>query len=193
MGNTITGTWAKVMYGVPQGSMLGPLLFLLFINDFPMFMRVKSTPILFAGDTSVLISDSKLSDFKNKIKSIFNNLNECFKNNLVSLNFSKTQFVRFTTRHTNQMEIIIDHDNKTDTLMNNGTNLSLTAACVAFRFRSSRFPHSIAFVQRAIQFAQLFGSSCIELCALRGRGDNCGFCYTMVQHLIRLRVVTGGE
>ena len=76
MGNTITSIWAKVIHGVSQGSILGPLLFLIFINDLPMFMGEKSTPILFADDTSILISHSDLFDFKNEIKTIFNNLNE---------------------------------------------------------------------------------------------------------------------
>ena len=64
MGNATTSTWAKVIHGVPQGSILGPLLFLLFINDLPKFMRDKLTPILFADDTSVLISHTNLFHFK---------------------------------------------------------------------------------------------------------------------------------
>jgi len=94
-----------------------------------MLMRVKLTPILFANDTSVLISHSNLSDFKNKIQSIFTNLNEWFKNNLLSLNFSKTQFVHFTTRNTNQMEIIIEHDNKTIPIRSSTTFLGITVDC----------------------------------------------------------------
>ena len=128
-GNAITSTWAKVIHGVPQGSILGPLLFLLFINDLPMFMRAKSTPILFADDTSILISHSNLFDFRNKIQLIFTNLNEWFKNNLLSLNFSKTQLVHFTTRNTNQMEIIIDHDNKTIPICNSTKFLGITVDC----------------------------------------------------------------
>ena len=78
-GNAVTSTWAKVIHGVPQGSILGPLLFLLFINDLPMFVREKSIPILFADDTSILISHSNLFDFKNEIKTLFITLNEWFK------------------------------------------------------------------------------------------------------------------
>jgi hypothetical protein len=74
IGNAITSTWAKVKHSVPQDSILGPLLFLLFMNDLPKFMRDKSTPILFADNTSILVSQSNLSDFKNDIKIIFTNL-----------------------------------------------------------------------------------------------------------------------
>ena len=52
-GNDVTSTWAKVKHGVPQGSVLGPLHFLIFLNNLPMFVRGKSTPILFADDTSI--------------------------------------------------------------------------------------------------------------------------------------------
>jgi hypothetical protein len=48
--------WSKVEYGVLQGSVLGPLLFLIFINDLPKFINEKSVPVLFADDTSILVS-----------------------------------------------------------------------------------------------------------------------------------------
>jgi len=55
-GNITPSTWSKVEHGVPQGSVLGTLLFLIFINDLPKFINDKSVPILFADATSILVS-----------------------------------------------------------------------------------------------------------------------------------------
>jgi hypothetical protein len=55
-GHTTTSTWSKFEQGVPQGSVLGPLRFLAFINDLPKFINDKSIPVLFADDTSILVS-----------------------------------------------------------------------------------------------------------------------------------------
>jgi hypothetical protein len=94
-----------------------------------MFMRENSTPILFADDTSILISHSVFFNFKNEIKTIFNNLNQWFKNNLLSLNFSKTQFINFTTRKSNQIEITINHNNKIIPTCISTKFLGLTVNC----------------------------------------------------------------
>jgi hypothetical protein len=54
--NKIYSRWIKQTHGVPQGSILGPLLFIIFINDLPKILEDRSAPILFADDTSVVIS-----------------------------------------------------------------------------------------------------------------------------------------
>jgi len=58
--------WAKVRHGISQGSVLGPLLFLLYVNDLPKIINKTSAPIIFADDTSILFTHSNLIDFNKK-------------------------------------------------------------------------------------------------------------------------------
>ena len=51
MHNGQTSNWKEVLAGVPQGSILGPLVFLIFINDIP--EGIKSNIKIFADDTSI--------------------------------------------------------------------------------------------------------------------------------------------
>jgi hypothetical protein len=49
--------WEIVTDGVPQGSILGPLIFLLYVNDIPNVIPDISNPILYADDTSLIITN----------------------------------------------------------------------------------------------------------------------------------------
>jgi hypothetical protein len=84
---SIPSNWEKVKHGVPQGSFIGPLVFVIYINDLPAFKNNKSTPILFADDTSILITN--FTSFKNNINMVLETLNIWFNNNFLSLNFEK--------------------------------------------------------------------------------------------------------
>jgi hypothetical protein len=55
--NTFCFEWKRSSHGVLQGSILGPLLFLLYINDLPTILYNISVPVLFADDTSVIITN----------------------------------------------------------------------------------------------------------------------------------------
>ena len=61
--NCQSSTWLPVTFGVPQGSILGPLFFLIYIND--LSNNLSSTAKLFADDTSLfpVVNDINMSDF----------------------------------------------------------------------------------------------------------------------------------
>ena len=59
--NCISSSWKTILAGVPQGSLLGPFLFLIYINDF--YHEISSICKMFADDTSLFskVKDSSLS------------------------------------------------------------------------------------------------------------------------------------
>jgi hypothetical protein len=52
LDSNIVSEWTKIKYGMPQGSIFGPLLFLLYINELPKAIGHKTIPILLAADIS---------------------------------------------------------------------------------------------------------------------------------------------
>jgi hypothetical protein len=56
--NVYTCDWQSVKHGVPQSSILGPLFFLLYINDLPKTISAISNTVLFADDMGMLITNS---------------------------------------------------------------------------------------------------------------------------------------
>ena len=83
-----------VSCGVPQGSILGPSLFLLYINDL-CNVSTRLTSILFADDTSCFIEGTDLSDMCIQLSTEMNKLSTWFKTNRLSLNVSKTNCMIF--------------------------------------------------------------------------------------------------
>jgi hypothetical protein len=104
--------WGKVMNGVAQGSILGPLLFLFYINYLPRTMQNKAEPVLFADDTSIIVTNSCLTAFNNEISTVFVQLNEWFNKILLSLNYEKTHYIQFMTKNSISLDINIGLNNK---------------------------------------------------------------------------------
>jgi len=126
MFNKLTSKWEPVEHGVPQGSVLGPLLFLIYINYLSRTLRSIANPILFGDDTGIIISNIDSQEFKNNIISVMNETINWFQSNLLTVNCNKTHFLPFMTKKQNETKIKIVVSNTIITNVNSTKFLGLT-------------------------------------------------------------------
>jgi hypothetical protein len=93
-------TCDKIQCGVPNRSILGPLLFLIYVNDLPLINKDTNDHkmILYADDTSVIIPPNH-TDLNTQANVLFLNINTWFQNNLLLLNLDKTLYKDFFSNH----------------------------------------------------------------------------------------------
>lgn len=96
-----TSNWNQLKFGVPQGSILGPLLFLLYINDLPVSVSPKL--VLYADDTTAILKANSNQDVKEIFQCALAELQNWFSANGLRLNNSKTQIVKFQTAQNKEL------------------------------------------------------------------------------------------
>ena len=97
---TINGTLSESMdlsLGVPQGSVLGPLLFIIFINDLPTIIK-RCKVVMYAGDTALFIANRDRKVIEAVLQNELNIINNWFTDNELFVNCTKTKVMIFGSK-----------------------------------------------------------------------------------------------
>ena len=87
----------SIKHGVPQGTVLGPLLFLIYINDLHMAIKFSET-FHFADDTHLLHFAKTINSLCSKVNADLRTLTAWLNANKISLNATRTEFVIFCSK-----------------------------------------------------------------------------------------------
>ena len=93
--NNIKSTINTLQHGVPQGSILGPLLFIIYINDISAIDKTIDF-ILYADDANILISGSTIQEIFEKLQIFLPKLEDWVNINSLKLNTTKTKYMIFS-------------------------------------------------------------------------------------------------
>jgi hypothetical protein len=85
--------WERIKLGVSRGSILGPLFFLLYINDLAAVISNMSKPTLFADDIYLILVSPDFMQLKSNLVTVFEKILDWFPANSLTLNLKSTHFI----------------------------------------------------------------------------------------------------
>ncbi|KAL5253023.1 hypothetical protein ACHWQZ_G015697 [Mnemiopsis leidyi] len=100
----------QIEYGVPQGSILGPLLFVIYINDLPGICNLAKF-ILYADDANIIVTGSSMEKISRRVNQLISSLVEWVGANGLSLNVKKTCYMIFSRARLDLNNFTISIDN----------------------------------------------------------------------------------
>ena len=95
--NNVTSPPKFIECGVPQGSNLGPLLFLLYINELPNCLD-KPVPVMYADDTNITTSGETIKELEDMLNCELNKVHNWLLVNKLTVNVGKTEYMIIGTR-----------------------------------------------------------------------------------------------
>ena len=96
--NQVESDWIGLYQGVPQGTILGPLIFNLYINDLNKQISANTETIQYADDTIVLTYNTDLKLATYNLAQSLRNISEYYEQHRLMLNHSKTKFITFSKK-----------------------------------------------------------------------------------------------
>jgi len=108
----VLSSQSLIKLGVPQGSILGPLLFIIYINDLPSISSL--TTLLFADDTTLFASNENFEELLEFVQFEFRKVCEFFRAHGLSMNANKTNFMIFSNNHAvrnSKIDLFVDNNN----------------------------------------------------------------------------------
>ena len=109
-GSSTISDWQHITHGMPQGSCLGPMLFLIFFNDLRLNLIYLSC-IQFADNTTLYYTNRNLNVLKCCIEQDVAIIMDWFRVNSLTLNVQKTKLLLFTPKPTKQIQFEIEMEN----------------------------------------------------------------------------------
>ena len=105
--NNVLSTWEEVEYGVPQGSILGPLLFIIYVNDLPN-LGLNSKISLYADDTLLIYSHKDLEEVNRCMQSDMDRVSKWCNENKLTINPEKSQSMLISrTNDTESLRVLL--------------------------------------------------------------------------------------
>ena len=96
--NATTSNIKPITSSVPQGSNLGPLLFIVYVNDFPNCLAFGNS-LSFADDTTIILKDKCINKLFENTNKELQNIDNWLIANKLSINITKTKYILFSHKH----------------------------------------------------------------------------------------------